>query len=208
MKKQKPAMATFGFDSPPLDTNQLDTLRSSLRETYIGYLTGVITLIVVAAIITLKVMSLGYEQYKELLHLSIYIGCGIGFFSSVTIRATMLMRIQFTVIGIAVCTAAGLSCSMFLMLVLGYAPNWISSINILASALASMWLLTYYDANVKAISSIKYVNSNQLAYIIKVANHFDSLMSYAKSIHQKDREPVMGEYWVILDWINDRKLSN
>ena len=75
-------------------------------------------------------------------------------------------------------------------------------------ALASMWLLTYYDANVKAISSIKYVNSNQLAYIIKVANHFDSLMSYAKSIHQKDREPVMGEYWVILDWINDKKPSN
>ena len=207
-KKPQPNTIIFDIDSPPLDSDQLASLRSSLREKYFIHLNGVITLIVLAALVTLKVISLDFEQDRELLHISFYIGCGIGLFSGISVKGNSLMRLQIIIVGMVVCSAAGLGASMLMTLLLGYTPSWISSINIIASAMASMWLLTYYDETVKAISSIKHVNHTQLDYIIKAANHFDSLMKYAKSIHKKEREPVMGEYWVIRDWVDDNKYKS
>ena len=207
-QNQQPDMVVFGIDSPPLDSDQLTTMRSWLRAKYFTYLNGVVALTVLAVGTTIRVMSLNFEHDKELLHISLTIGGWIGLFAGISVKGDAITRVQMTVIGILVCTAAGLGSAMLMTLFVGYAPSWISSINILASALAGMWLLTYYDDIVKAISLMKYVSASQLDYIIKAANHFDSLMGYAKSIHQQGRKPVMGEYWVIRDWISAKAKSS
>lgn len=206
-KNQQPDAIVFGIDSPPMGSDQLISMRSWLRAKYFTYLNGVIALTVLAVGITIRVMTLEFDQARELLHISLYIGGWIGLFAGISIKGDTLTRVQMTMIGMVVCTAASLGSAMLMTLLVGYAPSWISSINILASALGGMWLLTYYDDIVKAISLMKNVSASQLAYIIKAANHFDSLMGYATSIHQQGREPVMGEYWVIRDWVSDKAKS-
>ena len=202
-KSNQPSLINFGIDMPPADLAQILILRSFLNTNHIAYLIGVATLLVLAIIISLKTLSIGIEDDRELLNISLYIGVIMGLLSGASVNGSHKLRIQIMTIGMIVCSSSSIGCSMFVILCLGKTPPWIISVSILASAFACMWLLTYYDGIVKAISSVKCVNDNQLDYILHVVNQSELLMDYAKNILNKGRKPIIGEYWAIQEWISE-----
>jgi len=122
-KNQQPDAIVFGIDSPPMGSDQLISMRSWLRAKYFTYLNGVIALTVLAVGITIRVMTLEFDQARELLHISLYIGGWIGLFAGISIKGDTLTRVQMTMIGMVVCTAASLGSAMLMTLLVGYAPR-------------------------------------------------------------------------------------
>jgi len=93
---------------------------------------------------------------------------------------------------------------MLVVLFQGYMASWVMSVNILASALGSMWVLTYYDAVIQSQDSLHYVNEKQFLYIEKAANHFEELDSLRAEIEGLGRKPLVGEYWAVVDWVHKK----
>ncbi len=93
---------------------------------------------------------------------------------------------------------------MLVMLIIGEATVWITSVNILASALACMWVLTRYDEVLKGIESTHPVDKKQFAYIRKASSYFEELYAFSEKIIAEDRMPLTSEYWAYREWVKTK----
>lgn len=97
---------------------------------------------------------------------------------------------------------------MLVMLIIGEATVWITSVNILASALACMWVLTRYDEVLKGIESTHPVDKKQFAYIRKASSYFEELYAFSEKIIAEDRMPLTSEYWAYREWVKTKAKLN
>ena len=149
---------------------------------------------------------LGYDIEHELFNISLYVGLWFGLFTGVMIDGNAKRKLHLVVIAVLISASSGLFASMLVMLLIGQATVWITSVNILASALACMWVLTRYDEVLKGIESTYFVDEKQFAYIRKASSHFEELYCFSEKIIMQNRLPLACEYWAYRDWVK-RKAS-
>ena len=94
-----------------------------------------------------------------------------------------------------------------MILMIGKTTAWITSINILASALANMWVMTRYDEVLKGVESVSTVNNKQFSYIKKVTMTSKVLYQFSEKIIAEGRMPLRAEYWAFRDWVHDERIA-
>ena len=191
----------------PISQEEIDDQRKRLRSTYSTYLNYILAIFVLGAAVSYRALSLDFDSEHELFTISLYIGLWFGLFTGLMIDGNGKRKLQMVVVGIIVSTSANLFASMLVTLFLGEPATWITSINILASALGSMWVLTSYDEIIQGFDSIKFADRRQQFYIDKAAEHFEEIKLFKEKIEKLGREPVIGEYWATRDWIQN-KINN
>ncbi len=190
------------LDKDPIAEDELSHLRSGLKQIHRNYLNYIAALIVLAAGVSYRVLSLDFAVGIELFEVSLNIGLWIGLFTGFMANGNKQRRIRISIVSICVSASASLFAAMLVVLLQGYMASWVMSINILASALGSMWVLTYYDEVVQALESLEYVNEKQLLFVNKAAGYFEELEDFRLKIEQQGRKPLVAEYQAILDWIH------
>ncbi len=151
---------TVDIAGKPLSKKELLVQKRRLHSLFISNLSFIVVLIVLGVAVTIRAFMLGYDIEHELFNISLYVGLWFGLFAS-----------------------------MLVMLLIGQATVWITSVNILASALACMWVLTRYDEVLKGIESTYFVDEKQFAYIRKASSHFEELYCFSEKIIMHNRLP-------------------
>ncbi|GAA0421223.1 hypothetical protein GCM10009133_32150 [Cocleimonas flava] len=192
----------------PLTPLDIETSQKQLRSTYRSHLSFVIAIFALGLGVSYRALTLNYDTEFELFNLSLYVGMWFGLFAGVMIDGNTQRKLQLIVVGIILCSSASLFASMLMTLFIGHITVWISSINILASALSSMWLMTYYDEILKGIESVKTVDEKGLCYIKKASSHFEELNQFSEQIREQGRMPLVAEYWAYREWIKVKVKSN
>ncbi len=192
----------------PLSKEELAHKKQRLKSIYISNLSFIFAIFVLGAAVTYRAIMLNYDKDLELFHISLYIGLWFGLFTGVMIDGDAKRKLQLVIIAILISASAGLFASMLVMLMLGHATVWITSINILASALACMWVLTRYDEVLKGIESTYSVDKKQFAYIRRASSYFDELYAYSEKIIEADRMPLTSEYWAYREWVKTKAKLN
>lgn len=192
----------------PLSKEELARKKHRLKSIYISNLSFIFAILVLGVTITYRAFMLDYDKDHELFNISLYIGLWFGIFTGVMIDGDTKRKLQLVVIAILISASAGLFTSMLVMLIIGQTTVWITSINILASALACMWVLTRYDEVLKGIESTYPVNKKQFAYIRKASSYFDELYTYSEKIIAEDRLPLISEYWAYREWVKTKAKLN
>ena len=171
---------------------------------YISNLSFIFALLVLGIAVTSRAMMLGYDKEHELFNISLYVGLWFGLFTGMMIDGSATRKLQLVIVAILISASSGLFTSMLTMLIIGHMTVWITSVNILASALACMWVLTRYEEVLKGIESTYFVNNKQFAYIRKASSHFEELYTFSEKIIAEDRLPLASEYWAYRDWVKTR----
>lgn len=188
----------------PISQVEIEEQRKRLRLTYCTYLNYILAIFVLGSAVSYRALSLDFDSEHELFNISLYIGLWFGLFTGLINDGNSKRKLQMAIIGITVSTSTNLFASMLVTLFVGGPAHWIMSINILASALGSLWVLTSYDEIIQGFDSIKHANRRQQHYIAKAAEHFDEIKCFTKKIEKTGRKPVIGEYWATRDWIHNR----
>ncbi|MCF6190310.1 MAG: hypothetical protein L3J51_07520 [Cocleimonas sp.] len=192
----------------PLSVDELVLKHSRLKYFYKSNLSFILAIFVLGAAVTYRAIMLDYDKEHELFNISLYVGLWFGLFTGVMIDGDARRKFQMVVVGITISASSGLFASMLVMLMLGQATVWITSVNILASALACMWVLTRYDEVLKGIESIHYVDQKQFSYIQKASSHFEELYTFSEKIIAENRLPLTCEYWAYRDWVKAKAALN
>jgi len=187
----------FALSQADID-NKVNTIKAAYSLSF------VLALVTLAIGVTFRAITLNYDSDYELFKISLHIGAWFGLFAGVMIDGNRKRKLQMVIVGIIVSIVAGLFASMMVTLLVGQTTIWITSINILASALATMWLMTHYDEVLKGFDSAKIVNDKEFSYIKKAASHFEELDSYCEGLKQQDRMPLVAEYWAFRDWVKQK----
>lgn len=188
----------------PRSISELDEQHKLLKSTYGTYLNYILAIFVLGSAVSYRALSLDFDSEYELLKISLYIGLWFGLFTGLMIDGNSKRKLQMVIVGIIVSTSSSLFASMLVTLFVGEPATWITSINILASALGSMWVLTSYDGIIQGFDSIKFADERQKIYISKAADHFEEIKLFKQKIESLDREPIIGEYWATRDWIQNK----
>ena len=194
-----------GMPASKDEIEQLDKRLGSLHRHYMNYVAAVLVL---ACGVSYRVISLDFEMGVELFEVSVNIGLWLGMFTGFMASGNRRSRIKVCMVSIIVSASCSVFAAMLTVLFLGYLESWVMSINILASALGSMWVLTHYDELQQARESLRYINDGQLAFFNKAAEHFEEIESFRSRILRKGRRPLTGEYRAMLEWIHNRANSN
>ena len=189
----------------PISQAEIDLKREGLRAVYRDYLHYVLAFLVLAFGVTVRAIRLDFDHIFELVKASLNVGMWIGLFTGFMTSGNGKRRLHLIIISIVVSTAASFFASMLMTLFVGYVTAWITSINIMASALACMWILTSYDEVVIGLDSLKPISRMQKRYVDKAATYFEDLAQFENKIREQDRVPVMGEYWAIREWIDQMR---
>ena len=205
MLDKKPKQLVFGVDlhGQPASLEEITSHRRQLKSTYRDYLNYVLAVFVLAAGVSYRAISLGFEEINELFEIGLYIGLWIGLFTGFNSGGNAKHRVQIVLVSIIVSTSASQLAAMFFILFIGHVTDWITAVNILASALASMWILTHYDIVMKGLDFVKDVNQQQHAFVETAAARHDVLKRFHHKISNAGRLPLAGEYWAIRDWLKD-----
>ena len=191
-----------------LSQADIDKKLKTIKVGYRNNLSFVFALTTLAIGVTYRAITLNYDGNFELFKISLHIGAWFGLFAGVMIDGNRCRKLQMIIVGIIVSSAAGLFASMIVTMVVGHTTIWITSINILASALATMWLMTYYDEVLKGFDSVRMANDKEFSYIKKAAYHFEELDQYCDELRLQKRMPLVAEYWAFRDWIKAKANSN
>ena len=205
-QNQQNGRATFLRE--PIDQDEVNRLKAGLKQIHRNYLNYIAALFVLAAGVSYRVISLDFAIGIELFEVSLNIGLWIGLFTGFMANGDKQRRIRISIVSICVSASASLVAAMLVVLLQGYMASWVMSINILASALGSMWVLTYYDQIFQGLESLESVNEKQLLYINKAADHFEELEEFRLKIEQQGRKPLVAEYWAIANWIHHKANIN
>lgn len=193
--------------APPLSRADIESKLHTIKVAYRNNLSFVLALVTLAAGVAFRAISLNYDGNYELFKLSLHIGAWFGLFAGAMIDGDRYRKLQMIIVGIIVSSAAGLFASMLVTLIVGHTTIWITSINILACALATMWLMTHYDEVLKGFDSIKKVSDKEFSYIKKAASHFDELDAYCDELREQKRAPLVAEYWAFREWVKQKANS-
>ena len=189
----------------PISPSEIELRVKHLKSVYKDYLNYILASIVLAMGVTFRAISLEYDHIIELCKVGLNVGMWIGLFTGFMISGNGLRRLHLITVSIVLSTAASLLASMSMTLALGYVTEWVTSLNILASALACMWMLTYYDEVVIGLDSLQVVNQSENRFVEKAASYFEDLDSFRQKILAQGRLPLAGEYWAIRDWVDEKK---
>ncbi len=192
----------------PLSNKELMLKKSRLKSVFISNLSFIFALIVLGVAVTLRAFMLGYDKEHELFNISLYVGIWFGLFTGLMIDGNSKRKSQLVIVAVLISASSGLFASMLVMLIIGQTTVWITSINILASALACMWVLTRYDEVLKGLESTYYVDEKQFIYIRKASSYFKELYAFSEKIIAEDRLPLASEYWAYRDWVKNKARSN
>ncbi len=192
----------------PVLNSDIEEQRKHLKNTFHTYINYILAIIVLGFVVTYRAVNLGFDSDFELIKLSVYIGVWFGLFTGLMIDGNAKRKLQMILVGIVVSTFASLFFSMLTILFMDGTAVWISSINILFSALGSMWVLTSYEEVIKGFDSLKKANARQTSYMKKAASHFDELNSFYQKIINTGRAPVVAEYWLVRECIQQKIETN
>lgn len=195
---------TVNLKGKPSSQNDIDLTVKYLKSKFRGNLNFVLVILALAIGVAFRAITLQYDNDLELFQISLYIGFFFGLFAGSMIDGGIKRKSQVAIVGIIFCSSASLCSSMLMTLMVGHLTDWISSINMLASALAGMWLMTYYDEVLKGLDSVKDVNRQEFLYIKKASSHFEELNTFTEQIREQDRMPLVAEYWAFRDWIKQK----
>ena len=190
--------------SKPIDLEQVTAFRIELKSIHRNYLNYIAGLFILAIGVSYRVMSLDFAVGLELFEVSITIGLWLGLFTGFMANGDKQRRIKISIVSICVSSSASVLAAMLVVLFQGYMESWVMSVNILASALGSMWVLVYYDEVIKSLESLEYVNEKQYLFVEKAASHFEELELLRLQIEELGRKPLLGEYWAVVDWIQKK----
>ncbi len=179
-------------------------MQRQLKVFYKSNLSFIFAVFVLGIAVSYRAITLDYDKDFELISISLYIGLWFGLFTGVMIDGNAKRKLQLVLAGIIISSSASLFGSMLVMLIIGQATVWITSINILASALSSMWILTHYDEVLKGIELARIVNQKQFTYIRKASSNFEELYEFSEKIIAEDRMPLNAEYWAYREWVRNR----
>lgn len=203
--KYKQRAIKVDLHGQPLSQIEIESRHKQLKSEHRQYLNYVLGLVVLAAGVTLRALNFNYDHILELVKVSVNVGMWIGLFTGFMTSGNGKRRLHLILISIVLSTSASFLASMLMTLFIGQVTAWITSINILASALACMWILTYYDEVIIGLDSLKFLDRRQCTYVDKAAAHFEELENYRQKIIEQGRRPLIGEYWAIQDWIEAKK---
>ena len=189
--KDNQYVVSINLKGKPLSIEELVLKHSRLKSFYKSNLSFILAVFVLGVAVTYRAIMLDYDKEHELFNISLYIGLCFGLFTGVMIDGDAKRKFQLVAVGIIISASSGLFASMLVMLMLGQATVWITSVNILASALACMWVLTRYDEVLKGIESIHFVDQIQFSYIRKASSHFDELYAFSEKIIAEERLPLV-----------------
>ncbi len=206
--KQNQQARRLSLNTQPINQEEVNRLKAGLMQVHRNYLNYIAGLFVLGAGVSYRVMSLDFEVGIELFEVSLNIGLWIGLFTGFMANGDKQRRIRISIVSICVSASASLLAAMLVVLSQGYMASWVMSINILASALGSMWVLTYYDQVIQGLESLESVNEKQFLYINKAAGHFEELEEFRRSIEQQGRKPLVAEYRAIVDWVHYKATIN
>ncbi len=184
---------------------EIESNKSQLKSVYRDYLNYMLALIVLAAGVSYRAFSLEYEQISKLFEIGIYIGFWMGLFTGFMSSGDKKRRLHLILVSIIVSTAAGLFASMLVTLFVSYTTSWISSIAILASALACMWVLTHYEELIVGFDSLKFASAKQAKLLGQAAARFPELERFQQQVEEQGRPLLLGEYWAVQDWLEVHK---
>lgn len=206
--KDNQYVVSINLKGKPLSIEELVLKHSRLKSFYKSNLSFILAVFVLGVAVTYRAIMLDYDKEHELFNISLYIGLCFGLFTGVMIDGDAKRKFQLVAVGIIISASSGLFASMLVMLMLGQATVWITSVNILASALACMWVLTRYDEVLKGIESIHFVDQKQFSYIRKASSHFEELYAFSEKIIAEERLPLACEYWAYRDWVKAKATLN
>lgn len=191
-----------------LSQEEVEFTQKRLKASYKSNLSFVFAIFVLGAGVTYRAFALDFDKDHELFNISLYIGLWFGLFTGAMIDGNGLRKLQMIIVGIIISSSAGLFAAMLVMLFIGQATVWITSVNILASSLASMWVLTRYDEVLQGIESTRFVTEKQFSYIKKASSHFKELTLFSEKIIAEERMPLAGEYWAFREWVQNKAANN
>ena len=200
--KQSQKRELIDLHSKPASEDEIQILNNQLKTIHRNYMNYIAAILVLACGVSYRVMSLDFEMGLALFEVSTNIGLWLGMFTGFMANGDRRTRIKICIISIIVSASASVFAAMMVVLFLGYMESWIMSVNILASALGSMWVLTYYDEVNQAREALSYIDDKQLAFFKKAAQQFEELESFRLNIKRQGRRPLIGEYWAMLEWIH------
>ena len=189
----------------PITQPEIALNKKQLKSVFRDYLHYIAGLLVLASGVTYRAFSLGYEQISELFEIGVYIGFWMGLFTGFMSSGDQKRRFHLILVSIVVSTSAGLFASMLVTMFVSYTTPWISSIAILASALACMWVLTYYEGLIVGLDSLQYASAKQAQLLSRAVKRFPELADFKQQLEEQDRPLLLGEYWAIQDWLESHK---
>ena len=196
------------LDGKALSRDEILLAHQQLKTKFLSSLSFIIAMVVLGAGVTYRAITLDYDKELELFNLSLYIGIWFGLFTGFMIDGSFKRKLQMALVAVIISSAASLFLSMLVTLFVGHLTVWISSLNILGSALGCMWVLTRYDEVIKGLESVKTVNEKQFYYIRKASANFKQLYQFSEKIIAQGRPPLVGEYWAYRDWIREKAANN
>ena len=191
-----------------LSQKEIAKTQKKLKVSYKSNLSFIFAVFILGVAVSYRAITLDYDKEYELINISLYIGLWFGLFTGVMIDGNAKRKLQLVLVGIIISSSASLFASMLVMLIIGHATVWITSVNILACALASMWILTRYDEVLKGIESVRIVDEKQFIYIRKASSNFKELYSFSEKIIAEERMPVNAEYWAYREWVKNKAEKN
>ncbi len=191
----------------PVSEEEIQSLNKQLGILHQNHMNYVAAILVLACGVSYRVISLDFEMGVELFEISINIGLWLGMFTGFMANGDRRARLKICIVSIIVSASSSVFAAMITVLFLGYMDSWIMSINILASALGSMWVLTCYDEVNQAREALRYIDDKQFAFFNRAAEQFEELDSFRLGIQAQGRRPLIGEYWAMREWIRLRANS-
>lgn len=192
----------------PLSKEELVRKKSSLKSLHISNLSFIFAIFILGISVTYRAIILDYDKDLALFNISLFVGLWLGLFTGVTIDGGVKRKLQLIIVAVLISASAGLFASMLIMLIIGKATIWVTIANILASALACMWVLTRYAEVLKGIESTYFVDQKQFAYIRKASTYFEELYTFSEKIIAEDRMPLTSEYWAYKEWVTTKARLN
>lgn len=192
----------------PATKDEIKQFERQLAIIHRNYLNYIAAMLVLACGVTYRVISLDFSTGVELFEISVNIGLWLGMFTGFMANGSRRARIRICIISIVVSASCSVFAAMLTVLLVGYLASWVMSVNIMASALGGIWVLTYYDELQQARESLRYVDDQQLAFFKKAADQFEELESLHKRILETGRRPLIGEYRAMLEWIHNKANTN
>lgn len=192
----------------PLTIEEITLSQEKFKSHFKSNLSFILAVVVLGAGVAFRAITLNYDNELELFNISLYIGLWFGVFTGFMIDGSAKRKLQMVFVAVILSASASLFAAMLITLFVGYPTIWISSLNILASALACMWVLTHYDEVLKGIEALRVVDEKQFSYIRKASSNFDELYRFSEKIIAEERMPINAEYWAYRDWVKEKAEEN